>query len=665
MTPQRFQQLRNVFEAAMERQESDRAAFVAEACREDEDLRQEVARLIEANDATVTLRAWPQATATGADPGSREGRRIGDYEVLRQLGRGGMGSVYLASRADASFHKQVAIKVLRSESGANDILRRFNRERQILAQMDHPNIARLLDAGETDDGLPYFVMEYVEGRAVTAHADEKRLTIPERLVLFRQICDAVDYAHQRKIVHRDLKPGNILVTADGQVKLLDFGIARLVEQQSGAADFTQTGMWLMTPEYASPEQVRGEAAGRASDIYSLGVVLFELLTGHRPYHLPNRIFYEVVRVICEEPPTRPSAIIVRPLEIKTADGNPATLPPEAVGRLRQVALSGLKQQLSGDLDNILLKALEKSPVNRYSTALQFRADVDRHLQGQPVSARGDSNWYRLGKLISQHRAALIVAAMLIAALGSGAIAVRRSLAWWLAGGAALLAIWHAATDRRIGGKIAESPLWKAPFVVLVTGTGLISIFGPQKWGAVFLGINIVLALIALGLLTAYLFRERWAGPLLLVFGDNVEASRIGLAINMTSMPYNLMRLLIPKIRAHQPLDLTDFACLTWLVAVSALLAAARKQEIRRDGFMSVGRLIRWSRVASWAWEDVYEPGPITAPLSGPSLDPVLRLNLHQSIKFLPPVRFRIPRKQRGEVEAILRRQLGEWPAGGE
>lgn len=386
MTAAQFRRIRNLFEAALERSFEDRAAFLTEACGEDQEVRRQVGRLLEAHDATMTVAEKPPTPGglLRTDPTSREGRRLGDYEILRELGHGGMGRVYLAKRADEAFQKRVAIKILRADAASAQVIERFRREREILAQFEHPNIARLLDAGETEDGLPYFVMEFVEGRPITEHADAERLSVEDRLRLFRQVCDAVEYAHRCNVIHRDLKPGNVLVNADGQIKLLDFGIAHLIEKDPGVTALTRSGMWLMTPEYASPEQVRGEATVRTSDVYALGVILFELLTGRRPYRLHSRIVHEIVRVISEDPPTRPSMVIAQPVEITTADGKRATLPPETTGRLRQTSVENLQRQLAGDLDNVILKALEKQPQDRYASALQLRSDIDRHLAGEPI-----------------------------------------------------------------------------------------------------------------------------------------------------------------------------------------------------------------------------------------------------------------------------------------
>jgi len=323
MTPQRFRQIRNVFDALIEREPSTRTMFLEEACQGDEELRTEVQRLIAAHEQAPGWLDKPvgeglrEAQEQSLDekgpdtrtPGRLEGRRIGPYEILRELGAGGMGTVYLAARADGVFRKFAAIKIVQAEAASPEALRRFQKEREILASLDHPNIARIVDGGSTDEGLPYLVMEYVEGKRIDAYCDEHRLSVNERLRLLEAVFSAIRYAHEKHVVHRDLKPSNILVTADGTVKLLDFGIAKLLPGREETISLTRTNLLAMTPEYASPEQIRGEVVTPLSDVYSLGVLAYELLTGRRPYRLRSRIFHEIARVICEESPTRPSAAV--------------------------------------------------------------------------------------------------------------------------------------------------------------------------------------------------------------------------------------------------------------------------------------------------------------------------------------------------------------------
>ena len=306
---------------------------------------------------------------------SLSGTRISAYRIEREIGRGGMGAVYLAVRADNTFQKRVAIKIVKRGMDTDFILRRFRRERQILATLSHPNIAALLDGGSTDDGLPYYVMEYVEGLPINYFCDERKLALVERLKLVQQICAAIAYAHDKQIVHRDIKPGNILVTNDGTVKLLDFGIAKLLSAHLAADTVgeTATAVRLMTPEYASPEQVRGLPVTPASDVYSLGMLLYELLMGRRPYRLQSYAPHEIARVICEEDPPRPSEVISTAGKIHYAAERATT--PEM-----------LRSDLTGNLDNIILKTLRKDAQYRYATAAELSTDITRHLAGEQISA---------------------------------------------------------------------------------------------------------------------------------------------------------------------------------------------------------------------------------------------------------------------------------------
>src|SRR5215813_14329780 len=298
MTPERWQQVEEIFQTALDLPEAKRESYLCEACAGDDTLRDEVVNLIayhKTGDAVLQELAPAQAQAQALDSLATDrdpliGRRVGAYRIEREIGRGGMGAVYEAVRADKEFSKRVAIKLVKRGMDTDFILRRFRKERQILAALDHPNIALLLDGGTTEDGLPYFVMEFIEGQPLYRYCDEHKLTIADRLRLFLSICDAVQYAHQKQVVHRDIKPSNVFVTSAGGVKLLDFGIAKLLNPNlvgDITHDPTATAMLLMTPEYASPEQVQGGPIRPTTDVYSLGVLLYELLTGHRPYHLSN------------------------------------------------------------------------------------------------------------------------------------------------------------------------------------------------------------------------------------------------------------------------------------------------------------------------------------------------------------------------------------------
>ena len=309
---------------------------------------------------------------------SMVGRRIGVYELKREIGRGGMGTVFLAERADGEFYQTVAVKLIKRGMDTDSILKRFRRERQILAILNHPNIAYFLGGGSTDDGLPYFVMEYIEGKPLYQFCDEKKLSINERLRIFRQICNAAEAAHQIKVIHRDLKPSNILVKAGGKPKLLDFGIAKVLDPELTATEIepTATQMRILTPEYASPEQVCGGDITPASDIYSLGVMLYELLTGHRPYYLKKQPPNEVSRIICEEEPIRPSTLIIRP----SSTINEAELSGEQKNKSQKT------ESVKADLEKIILKTLRKNPSERYQSAAELIDDITNYLENRPVKA---------------------------------------------------------------------------------------------------------------------------------------------------------------------------------------------------------------------------------------------------------------------------------------
>jgi serine/threonine-protein kinase len=341
-------------------------------------------------------------------PEPEAGRRLGPWRLLRPLGKGGMGAVYLAERADGAFELTVAVKLLKTGLDTEELISRFEAERHILARLIHPHIARLLDGGTSEDGRPYLVMEHVEGEPIDQHCDRHRLSIRARLELFRSVCSAVQLAHQNLVVHRDLKPANILVTEDGTVKLLDFGIAKLLAPPPGDAQIhtVHTGArWggaPLTPRYASPEQLRGEPITTASDVYSLGIVLYELLTGHRPYRLDTGSPTEIEKVVCEAVPPRPSTAVRRIEELAIADGGRLLLTPEAVAGVREGDPARLSRRLVGDLDTILLKALRKEPERRFASAEQLSEDLRLYLAGQPIRSRPDTFGYRAGKFLARH-----------------------------------------------------------------------------------------------------------------------------------------------------------------------------------------------------------------------------------------------------------------------
>jgi len=429
LTPERWQQLKQIFGIAIERAPQERAAYLDQACANDSALRTEIEFLLASHDHAEEFIEAPRfedaMTVILDAPVERiEGRRIGSYQLMRELGCGGMGTVYLAHRADDEYRKLVAIKVVRRGMDTKDIVRRFRNERQILASLEHPNIARLLDGGTTEDGAPYIVMEYVEGTPIANYCDEHRLKTTERLQLFRTVCAAVQHAHQNLVVHRDLKPSNILIAPDGEPKLLDFGIAKVLNPELSALSMEQTltELRVFTPDYASPEQARGEKLTTASDIYSLGIVLYELLTGHRPYHLINFAPHELWRVIGEQQPTKPSAA-AGSIEVLThGESEPqTTITPETVSRARDTQPDKLRRRLSGDLDNIVLKAMRKEPARRYSSAGQFAEDIRRHLEGLPVIARKDTFKYRAGKFIKRNKVGVTAASLIALTIIAGGI----------------------------------------------------------------------------------------------------------------------------------------------------------------------------------------------------------------------------------------------------
>lgn len=399
MTPERLQELEHLFHDALERDPADRARYLDETCGSDRELRQSVEALLEAEPSSGRLRELIGSTAALASPVTLIGRRVGAYQIEREIGQGGMGAVYLAIRADDAYHKQVAIKVVSAGWTSEHIHQRFQSERQILANLEHPYIARLLDGGATFDGRPYIVMEYVDGAPITGWAESNQLDTAARIRLFRRICEAVQYAHQHLVVHRDLKPANILIAADGIPKLLDFGIAKLVDVEA-AAEATQMHGWRpLTPNYASPEQFRGERITTAADIYSLGAILYVLLAGQPPYQLEQKTLAEAERIVCSEQPLRPS--------------------------LRNPRLRG---RLARDLDTIALKCLRKAPAERYASVGDLISDLDRALAARPLHARNYSLAERACRFLLRHRTIVMAASLLIVSLIIGTVVSMREAA---------------------------------------------------------------------------------------------------------------------------------------------------------------------------------------------------------------------------------------------
>jgi serine/threonine protein kinase len=408
MDARRWLEVDRVFAEALEVPPAQRSAYLGAACAADADLQWEVERLLAADEHAAQFMEQQAGELSDLLAEREDGKRLGPYRLLSRLGAGGAGTVYLARRDDEEYDRQVAIKILHAELEGTEANHRFLAERQILARLEHPNVARLYDGGSTEDGRPFLVMELVEGLPVDLYCDRHRLSVDQRLDLFRRICGAVEYAHRNLLVHRDLKPANILVTGGGEPKLLDFGIAKQLEPLPGGGEgVTRTGLRLLTPFYASPEQIRGEAITTASDIYSLGVMLHELLTGRSPYRLGAGHLHEVGVAICEQESERPSQALWRPAR---GEGGRRGLPVEEAARARGLRPAALSRRLLGDLDNIVLTALRKEPQRRYSSVSQLSDDVLRHLRNWPVSARPDTLPYRLRKFVRRNRAAVFAAA---------------------------------------------------------------------------------------------------------------------------------------------------------------------------------------------------------------------------------------------------------------
>ncbi len=424
MTPERWREIKRIFDAAADLAPREQHVFLDSVCP-DPTTRVEIERMLAADLDTALDESPLAALAPDDDPASLVGRRIGRYRITGEIARGGMGAVFSAVRDDGEFQQQAAVKLIKSGLHTEAIARRFRHERQILASLEHPNIARLLDGGVTDDGLPFYVMEFVGGAPVDDYCRERDLSLKDRLELFRQICGAVAYAHRRLIVHRDLKPSNILVTPAGEVKLLDFGIAKVISQTIGGARprGTATQLGLMTPDYASPEQFRGEQVTTATDVYSLGVVLYELLTGARPYDLTGLRLDEMLRAVCETGPPRPSQAIAdcglriadsRPKKRRRASPSSSSNPQSAIHNPQSK-----NPQLKGDLDNIILKALRKEPENRYASVEALSEDIGRHLKGLPIVARPATFGYRAGKFVRRNRPAVLLASLVLLTLVGG------------------------------------------------------------------------------------------------------------------------------------------------------------------------------------------------------------------------------------------------------
>ncbi len=402
-----WQRVSDLFNAALERAPEERDVFLRDECGGDETMRERVEAMLAADARAGTgfmaqprFSLWRTDAASEITDDEAVDRRVGSYQLVSSLGRGGMGEVFLAARVDGGFEQQVAVKLLKRGLDTDEVIRRFRAEQQILAGLNHPNVARLLDGGTTDDGLPYLVMEHVEGQRIDAFCAARRLSVAARVALLRKVCDAVHYAHQNLVVHRDLKPSNILVTAEGVPKLLDFGIAKLLDDDArGVA--TRTALVVpMTPQYASPEQIRGGVITTATDVYTLGLLLYELLTGAQPYRADTLSPVELEHVVCDTEPPRPSAAV-------RAAPPGAGLPGSAQRWARELA---------GDLDTIVLRALAKDPERRYASVEQLSEDLRRYLEDEPVRARPDAFLYRTGKFVRRNALGVTLGSALALAL---------------------------------------------------------------------------------------------------------------------------------------------------------------------------------------------------------------------------------------------------------
>jgi serine/threonine protein kinase len=447
--PSRWQRIAAIVDEVLDLEPVPRATCLDAQCDGDPTLRAEVERVLAEADSATYLDSPALAfaaplladrvTRSGSEPAAPggPGALIGPYRVLEEIAHGGMGVVYLAERADGQFEQRVALKLVRRGMDSDDIARRFLAERQILARLAHPHIARLLDGGVSADGQPYFAMEYVPGVPITQYCDERRLGVADRLRLFHDVCEAVRYAHHNLVVHRDLKPSNVLVTADGEVKLLDFGIAKVLSSQEELDPAaTQTGLRVMTPTYAAPEQVRGGGITTATDVYALGLVLYELLTGRLAHRFERQTPAEYERVVCETEPEPPSAAVAQPIPAIRGEGSRTVLAPAAIAEARGTLPQRLRRDLRGDLDTIVLKALQKEPVRRYASAEALLEDLERHRTGLPVQARPDSATYRATKFLRRHRLGVAAAAGILVALLTGLVGT----------------IWQARTARRQAAK---------------------------------------------------------------------------------------------------------------------------------------------------------------------------------------------------------------------
>ncbi len=422
----RWRKLKDVFNEAVDLAPESRASYLAALRLDEETLYNELAELIDIDEEAEDFLGEPISLKTDSFSPSLVGETIGNYKIVREIERGGMGAIFEAVRFDGEFEQRVAVKLVNRHFFSDELVKRFKKERQILAKLEHPNIVRLLDGGFTNDKTPYYVMEFIEGTPINVYCRENNLDTEQRLNLFLQVCDAVAYAHRQLIVHRDLKPSNILVTKNEQVKLLDFGIAKILESDTDAQ--TQTQNAPLTPAYSSPEQIRGETITTATDVFSLGAILYELLTEKSPYEIYGVGRMEILRGICETEPKPPSAALSPKSKVQSPKSGAETSENDnqQTVNIEQTTNPKSKIQnpksLKGDLDNIVLKALRKEKERRYASVEQFADDIKNYLNGLPVKAHPQSFEYRAAKFIKRNRLAVSLAAIAVALIIGGVIA---------------------------------------------------------------------------------------------------------------------------------------------------------------------------------------------------------------------------------------------------
>jgi len=410
--------IKSIFERALELDKLSRATFFNNLNVEEKKYVDEVKSLLEAYEAESDFLEIESDrnifSENNVGPHPLIGKRIGSYLIEEEIGVGGMGIVFVGKRADKEFEQSVAIKILKQGLSSEYLVKRFQNERQTLANLQHPNIAKLFDGGKTEEGLPYLVMEYIDGVPITEYCVEEKLSIPEILKLFTTVCNAIQYAHQNLVVHRDIKPGNILVNREGRPKLLDFGVAKLLDQDTSSTkeDLTKTGTWHLTPEYASPEQIKGIGITTSSDTYSLGILLYQLLTGETPYKIYNSSPLAISKILDESKISLPSE------NVKNITGE-----SENEDKTKPVNNIFLHKQLRGDLDNIVMKAMHKDPNQRYSSVKEFSNDIERYLNGLPVIARKDTFTYRASKFVQRHKTGVILFVLFNIVVLSGIAAI--------------------------------------------------------------------------------------------------------------------------------------------------------------------------------------------------------------------------------------------------